>query len=311
MDVERWDGASSASSAASAAVAPPYPPDDAALHHVFPGGWIWVLRFNNGLTSAGAALTGPLAARLRAEEGEPAWARLLDGLPTVADQFRRATAMRPFVHVPYLAFRSGTIAGKNWALLPSAAGIIDPLLSTGFPLTLLGIGRLLDVLEGTTDGSERAAALATYARTTADELDVTEMLVAALYANMDAPATFKRLGLMYFAAASYSEAARRLGRAHLAPGFLLHAHPRFGPQLRSCATLALGAPLGAARDALLAGIDAAIEPFDTAGLLDRARADWYPVRADDLRANAHKLDATVDEVQRMLESCGFASGVPG
>jgi hypothetical protein len=61
----------------------------------------------------------------------------------------------------------------------------------------------------------------------------------------------------------------------------------------------------------LAGIDAAIEPFDTAGLRDRARGDWYPVLADDLRANAHKLDATVDEIQRMLESCGFAPGVPG
>src|SRR6185503_15467597 len=33
--------------------APPYPVDNAALHHVFPGGWIWVLRFNNGITSAG------------------------------------------------------------------------------------------------------------------------------------------------------------------------------------------------------------------------------------------------------------------
>jgi hypothetical protein len=137
------------------------------------------------------------------------------------------------------------------------------------------------------------------------------MLVAALYANMDDAAIFKRLGLMYFAAASYSEAARRLGRAHLAPGFLLHAHPRFGPQLRSCAAAAMATPLGTARDALLARIDAAIEPFDTAGLLDRARNHWYPVRADDLRANAHKLDATVDEVQRMLESCGFASGVAG
>ena len=304
-DVERWDDA------APADAAPPYPPDDAALHHVFPGGWIWVLRFNNGVTSAGAALTEPLAARLGADEGGPAWVRLLDSLPSVANQFRRASAVRPFVHAPRLAFRSGKITGRNWALLPSAAGIIDPLLSTGFPLTLLGIGRLLEVLEGTADGPERATALAAYERITADELDVTEMLVAALYANMDDPVTFKRLALLYFAAASYSEAARRLGRAHLAPGFLLHAHPRFGPHLRSCATDAMAAPLGAARDALLAHIDAAIEPFDTAGLLDRARNDWYPVRADDLRANAHKLDATADEVQRMLESCGFASGVPG
>ena len=36
---------------------PPYPVDDAAVHHVFDGGWIWVLRFNNGVTSAGISAT--------------------------------------------------------------------------------------------------------------------------------------------------------------------------------------------------------------------------------------------------------------
>src|ERR1700733_14042177 len=36
---------------------PPYPVDDAAVHHVFEGGWVWVLRFNNGVTSAGVAAT--------------------------------------------------------------------------------------------------------------------------------------------------------------------------------------------------------------------------------------------------------------
>src|SRR5439155_10681903 len=37
------------------APAPPYPVDDAAVHHIFEGGWLWVLRFNNGITSAGVA----------------------------------------------------------------------------------------------------------------------------------------------------------------------------------------------------------------------------------------------------------------
>jgi len=36
----------------------PYPPDNAALHHVFPGGWMWVLRFDGGLCSAGRRLDG-------------------------------------------------------------------------------------------------------------------------------------------------------------------------------------------------------------------------------------------------------------
>jgi hypothetical protein len=193
---------------------------------VFPGGWIWVLRFNNGITSAGAALTDGLAATLRASEGAPAWDRLLQSLPSVGDQFRTAQATLPFVHAPRVAFRCREVVGERWALLPSAAGVIDPLLSTGFPLTLLGIARLLDVLETSAPGVQRKAALAAYARDTQEELDVTEQLVGALYACMADPALFKRLSLLYFAAASYSETVRRLGRPQLAPGFLLNARGR-------------------------------------------------------------------------------------
>src|SRR4029079_10716868 len=131
----------------------PYPADDAALHHVFPGGWIWMLRFNNGITSAGAALTGPVAATLDVSHPEIAWHQLLDQLPSVRDQFRRARSVIPFVYVPQLAFRSSQIVGARWAMLPSAAGVIDPLLSTGFPLTLLGITRLLEILQSTSQGA--------------------------------------------------------------------------------------------------------------------------------------------------------------
>ena len=93
---------------------------------------------------------------------------------------------------------------------------------------------------------------------------MTEQLVAALYACMADPPLFKRLSLLYFAAASYSETVRRLGRPHLAPGFLLNAHPHFGAELRACAALAADGPMAAARAALFDRIDRAIEPFDTA-----------------------------------------------
>ena len=299
--VERWDRLMPSE-------ATPYPPDAAALHHVFPGGWIWILRFNNGITSAGAALTDPVAAGITASEREPAWRRLLATLPSVQEQFRDARAVLPFVHAPHLAFRSQQVCGARWAMLPSAAGVIDPLLSTGFPLTLLGIGRLLDLLEGTSEGSERDAALRAYARVTQDELDVTEQLVSALYANMTDASLFKPLSLLYFAAASFSEAARRLGKPHLAPGFLLNGHPQFGPELRACAALAAARPQRQQRDVLLDRIARAIEPFDTAGLLDGKRRSWYPVLADDLVAGAAKFDASVDDIHRLLERCGYDSG---
>ncbi len=297
--VDRWDRVR------PTADLQPYPIDDAAVHHVFAGGWIWILRFNNGMTSAGAALTDPVAATLGASEGEAAWNRLLTTLPSVADQFRSSRATLPFIHAPRLAFRSARVSGPAWALLPSAAGVIDPLLSTGFPLTLLGIIRLVDLLERTATGRERDEALLAYERTTLAELDATERLVAALYATMaDAP-LFKRLSLLYFAAASFSEAARRLGRPELAPGFMLCAHPAFGPELEGCASSATRAPEGAERLALEARIDRAIEPFDIAGLLDRARRDWYPVVAADLLASAAKLDATPEEIVSLLERTGF------
>jgi FADH2 O2-dependent halogenase len=296
--VDRWDRLTPCEGT-------PYQPDDAALHHVFPGGWIWMLRFNNGITSAGAALTDVFASTLDLARPEAAWNELLARLPSVRNQFRRARALIPFVHVPQLAFRARQVRGHRWAMLPSAAGVIDPLLSTGFPLTLLGVARLLDILETNSAGPQRDAALGEYARITEAELDITEQLVAALYATMDDAALFKRLTLMYFAAASYSEAVRRLGRPAQAPGFLLHAHPQFGVEVRACAALASLRLTDDERTRLVARIDRAIEPFDTAGLLDESRKSWYPVLSDDLIAGAPKLGATVDETYRLLERCGF------
>jgi FADH2 O2-dependent halogenase len=303
--VERWDRLHATSDT------PPYPVDDAALHQVFPGGWIWILRFNNGLTSAGAAVTDPLAARIRATEGAPAWDRLLTELPSVAEQFRSARATVPFIYSPRVAFRSARVAGPSWALLPSAAGVIDPLLSTGFPLTLLGVVRLLDVLEHTAPGPERESALAAYERATLRELDATEQLVGALYKSMSDPELFARLTLLYFAAASFSEAARRLGKPELAPGFLLSAHPTFGPEFAACTSLAAAmngdgaGRASTARRALEDRIDRAIEPFDTAGLLDRARRGWYPVLASDILASRDKLQATEEEIAGLLRRSGM------
>ena len=287
---------------------PPYPVDAAALHHVFPGGWIWVLRLGNGIVSAGAAVTRGLAAAVGLADGAAGWTRLLDRLPSVREQFSRATAVTPFTHWPQLAFRSARIVGPRWALLPSAAGVIDPLLSTGFPLTLLGIHRLVERLDRHWERPELAAALDEYAQHTSRELEATERLVAALYATMDDFELLKRLTLLYFAAASFSEAARRLGREPR--GFLLCDDPVFGPEADACASAALARPAGAARERVMARIDRAIEPFDVAGLGDRDRRDWYPVLAGDLLQAAGKLGATRRELDDLLERCGFGPLVP-
>jgi FADH2 O2-dependent halogenase len=284
---------------------PPFSPDTAALHHVFPGGWIWVLRFDNGVTSAGAALARHARVGRGPVDAAAEWERLLQNLPSVADQFHGAVPVRPFVHVPRLAFRSRRIYGDRWALLPSAAGVIDPLLSTGIPLTLLGLTRLLDLIDSTRSGRARTERLEAYARATRLELDITEQLVAALYHAMHDVPLFRQLSLLYFAAASYSEAARRLGRPERAPGFLLCGDPQFGRAIGAAAALGQ-APTPAARARVLAMVESAIEPYDVAGLMNGDRRGWYPVVAGDLISAAPKLQASTSEVAALLERCGMA-----
>ena len=285
--------------------APPYPVDDAAVHHVFDGGWIWVLRFNNGITSAGVAATENAATALRLADGEAAWERLLALIPALKKQFAEARVQLPFRHMKRLPFLSKTVCGDKWALLPSAAGFVDPLLSTGFPLTLLGISRLADILEHDVNTAHFHAQLEQYATQTIDELHATSRLIAALYANMNNFPVFTALSLLYFAAASFSETARRLNKPQLASSFLLHDHPSFGPACRELFKRARQVRTEQDADSLTAEVRRVIEPLDVAGLCRQDRRNWYPVDAEDLFRSANKVGATQDEVAKLLNSCGF------
>ncbi|MGH9588814.1 MAG: NAD(P)/FAD-dependent oxidoreductase [Terracidiphilus sp.] len=288
---------------------PPYPIDDAAVHHVFDGGWVWILQFSNGVTSAGIAASEPLAGKLRLADGGAAWERVLDRIPLLREQFQGARAVQPYRHVARLGFRSAKIAGKNWALLPSAAGFVDPLLSTGFPLTLLGVMRLAEIFERDWNAEGFAAELESYAAKTSAELLATSRLIGALYANFGNVPVFSAISLLYFAAATYAEAARRLRRPQLASSFLLHDHPAFGAE---CARVLNKAHLvrgGQESEAIVEEIRRVMEPLDVAGLSDCTRRNWYPVDAEDLLRSAHKLNATREEISRMLERCGFNGDV--
>ena len=293
---------------------PPYPVDDAAVHHVFDGGWIWVLRFNNAITSAGVAAIPALAREIDLAGGAPAWERLLARLPTVARQFAGARAALPFVHRANLPFRSASAAGENWALLPSAAAFVDPLLSTGFPLTLLGIARLAEAIETSWGRESFARRLEAYADETLSEADSAALLVSALYASFHDFPLFAAISKLYFAAASFAEAARRLSRRDAPRSFLCADHPVFGPAFKeSCwaalAASARGGPTFDEREDLLRRIDRAIEPLDVAGLRDTGRRNWHPVRAEDLVAGAHKLGATREQVEDFLGRSGFFAPV--
>ena len=238
-------------------------------------------------------------------DGRPAWDRLLNLLPVLKAQFAEAVPERPFAYIPRLAFRSAAISGKRWALLPSSAGFADPLLSTGFTLTLLGVARLAKLIEENWETVDFDKGVRKYSAQTDAELLATARLVAALYETMGNFPLFTAFSLLYFAAVSFSESACRLGQGILARSFLLHDHPVFGPR---CLRLFEEAPRARTprESAILCeSILKTIEPFNVAGLGDHRRRNWYGVDADDLFNNASKLGVNREDISRMLHRAGF------
>lgn len=274
--------------------APPYPMDDAALHHVFDGGWMWVLRFGNGVTSAGVAVTDGLAAELRLSEGEPAWQRLLARFPSVRAQFAHARPIREFTWMPRLAYRAAIVAGRGWAMLPSAAAFVDPLFSTGIPLTLLGIERLAQALER---GVPDSHAVAEYNDATLAEADHTAAFIAGCYAAFPRFEAFTAYSMFYFVAASFSELARRVDALQRPRRFLCADDHDF-----SAATLQLSPSRVGTDDvpAYAAEVASAVDRLNVAGLCHPSRRNWYPVDFEDAIRGASRLGVPPERIRETL-----------
>jgi len=284
--------------------ATPYPVDDAALHHVFDGGWMWVLRFGNGVTSAGVAVEDWLAAEIRLADGEPAWHRLLARYPSVAAQFADARPIRAFTWMPRMAYRADVAAGERWAMLPSAAAFIDPLFSTGIPLTLLGIERLAGLLSDPgvktrlpRARSAMASDVSPYSALTLADADRTARFIAGTYGGFRDFPVFASYSMFYFAAASFSEMARRLDSPRTPRGFLCGDSDRFTSALRR---LSPAGEAGISRDRYASEVATAIEDWNVAGLCDADRRNWYGVDLDDTIRGAEKLGLTRKEVRERL-----------
>jgi len=278
---------------------PPYPLDDAALHHVFDGGWIWVLRFGNGTVSAGAVVEDRLARELRLDEGAPAWTRLLARLPSVAAQFASARPIREFTHAPRVSFRASNAAGDRWALLPSAAAFADPMFSAGMPLTLLGVERLGQALAAWSDcrGDPPAGWLDDYARRTLAEADHTAAFLAGCSAAFPDFPVLAAYSMFYFAAASHGELARRLDAPRRC-GFLGVEDEALASALRALSPARPGVTGDVA--SYTDAVAAVIEPWNVAGLCDPSKRNWYGVDDDDTVRAADRLGLTRDEACERL-----------
>ncbi len=197
----------------------PFYCDHAALHHLLEEGWMWQLRFNNGITGAGFAIDcarSPLDISLPIAKE---WSRLMKRYPSVAGQFESAQIVAPpggLRRTGRLQRLAARMAGDNWALLPNTAGFIDPLHSTGIAQTLCGIERLAGILEQHGGKPTLAAHLDRYETTVRRELLLVDKLVSGCYLARRHFRLFTAFSMLYFAAATTYERRRHAGE--LVPG---------------------------------------------------------------------------------------------
>ncbi len=118
------------------------PPGQSTLHHIFEGGWFWVIPFNNHpsstnpLCSVGLSLDldrYPKPADMSPEE--EFWHHV-DRFPSVHAQLKGSRPVRPFLGNDRNQFASKNVVGDRWCLLPHASDFIDPLFSGGLAATV-------------------------------------------------------------------------------------------------------------------------------------------------------------------------------
>lgn len=258
----------------------PFDCDAAALHHVFDGGWMWVLRFGNGVTSAGWMLDAGQSPLDPALDAADEWARWMDRFPSIGRQFSEARLVGPpdgLRRTGRLQHRLAKAAGQGWAMLPTTAYTLDALHSTGNAHTLSGIERLVGVIERFWQRPDFDAALADYDREIDAEISLLDTLVHGCYRAMGKHDLFAAFAMFYFAAAHSCEMRRRSGQRG---GFLLADDPKFCAAAEDAyarlIALTSAHVSNAELDAFERSVADAIRPFNAAGLCDRARHNMYP-----------------------------------
>lgn len=130
----------------------PYRLAEGTLHHIFHGGWLWVIPFDNHrratnpLCSVGLLLDPRIYPVTPELSPAQEFAEFIARYPAIAAQFKEARAVRDWTSAPRLQYSSKQVVGDRWALLGHAAGFIDPLYSKGLYTTMMSLGLLAHLL---------------------------------------------------------------------------------------------------------------------------------------------------------------------
>lgn len=134
------------------------------LHHIFDGGWMWVIPFDNHdkstnpLCSVGLSFDSRRSPRPTDITPQQEWDAFLTRFPAVQRQFADARPVWNWVSTPRTQFSSKRTVGDRWCLMSHAAGAIDALFSRGMANSLQVVNQVAATLLSALDENDLSAA---------------------------------------------------------------------------------------------------------------------------------------------------------
>ena len=129
----------------------PSPLAHGTMHHIFDGGWIWVIPFNNHRES-----TNPLASvglmfdrrKHPTPQGTPEeeFRATIARFPSIQRHFAGATAVRPWVGTGRIQYSQKTLLANRVIQLPHAAFFVDPLFSSGLSVLTVAVDLMAEAM---------------------------------------------------------------------------------------------------------------------------------------------------------------------
>lgn len=129
---------------------------EGTLHHVFEGGWFWIIPFNNVPGSENPLCSVGLTLNMKRYPdtgmgAEEEFFHFVNRFPSIAAQFEGATVAREWVKTGRLQYSATGGAGDRYFLMAHAHGFIDALYSRGMITTFEVLsalaGPLLEALD--------------------------------------------------------------------------------------------------------------------------------------------------------------------
>ena len=208
-----------------AAIPVPSPPDQGTLHHLFEGGWFWVIPFDNHPLAVNPVCSVGLTLERRVHpdderDAEEEFFAFADRFPAVRRQLEGARAVRSWVKTRRLQYGATRLVGPRWCLLPHSAAFLDPLYSGGLVFALLGVGWIASaLLDALPRDDPQPPALAAYAEHLTANLGSLDRLIHGSYVAFRSADLFNAW-FRFWAVGNYHGSAARiaLNMRYLADG---------------------------------------------------------------------------------------------